>query len=150
MLDAAIAAISMSLFLLIIVFLLSLYQTKAPRHAVWIRRWVRCGDPQLNIFLSLRSWRFFEIALSFTPPCGSRQACSHKIEFSFLNGNLIAPASRLRIFNHDTFPNGGGTNVWQFESRQRRGTIIPLPGDGSDLLPAGQPYASSPCAQHAA
>jgi hypothetical protein len=29
---------------------------------------------------------------------------SDKIEFSFLNGNLIAPASRLFILNCDTFP----------------------------------------------
>ncbi len=27
-----------------------------------------------------------------------------KIEFSFLNGNLIVPASQLSIFNCDTFP----------------------------------------------
>ena len=46
------------------------------------------------------------------------------MEFSFLNGNLIAPASRPSIFIYDTFPNGGGTNVWQFESELRRGTII--------------------------
>jgi hypothetical protein len=72
------------------------------------------------------------------------------MEFSFLNGNLIAPESRLPIFDHDTFPNGGGTNVWQFESGQRRGTIVPLPGDGSDLLPAGQPYASTTYARRAA
>jgi hypothetical protein len=29
---------------------------------------------------------------------------SHKMEFSFLNGNLIAPASQLFIFQRDTFP----------------------------------------------
>jgi hypothetical protein len=29
---------------------------------------------------------------------------SHKIEFSFLNGNLMVPASQLFIFNCDTFP----------------------------------------------
>jgi hypothetical protein len=29
---------------------------------------------------------------------------SDKIEFSFLNGNLIASASRLFIFSYDTFP----------------------------------------------
>jgi hypothetical protein len=29
---------------------------------------------------------------------------SHKTEFSFLNGNLIAPASQLIIFNCATFP----------------------------------------------
>jgi hypothetical protein len=29
---------------------------------------------------------------------------SDKIEFSFLNGNLIVPASRLYIFRCDTFP----------------------------------------------
>jgi hypothetical protein len=29
---------------------------------------------------------------------------SHKIEFSFLNGNLIVPASQLFIFDRDTFP----------------------------------------------
>jgi hypothetical protein len=28
----------------------------------------------------------------------------YKIEFSFLNGNLIVPASQLFIFNCDTFP----------------------------------------------
>jgi hypothetical protein len=28
---------------------------------------------------------------------------SHKVEFSFLNGNLIAPASQPSIFNCDTF-----------------------------------------------
>jgi hypothetical protein len=32
-----------------------------------------------------------------------RQTCSHKIEFRFLNGNLIAPASQLFIFSRDTF-----------------------------------------------
>ena len=33
-----------------------------------------------------------------------RQTRAHKIEFSFLNGNLMAPAPRLFIFNCDTFP----------------------------------------------
>jgi hypothetical protein len=33
-----------------------------------------------------------------------RQRRSAKIEFSFLNGNLIVPASQLSIFNCDTFP----------------------------------------------
>jgi hypothetical protein len=28
----------------------------------------------------------------------------HKIEFSFLNGNLIVPECRLFIFSSDTFP----------------------------------------------
>jgi hypothetical protein len=32
------------------------------------------------------------------------QICSHKIEFSFLNANLMVPASPLSIFNYDTFP----------------------------------------------
>jgi len=29
---------------------------------------------------------------------------SHKMEFSFLNGNLMAPASPLFTFKRDTFP----------------------------------------------
>ena len=29
---------------------------------------------------------------------------SHKMEFSFLNSNLMAPASQLSIFHRDTFP----------------------------------------------
>jgi hypothetical protein len=33
-----------------------------------------------------------------------RPTCAHKIEFSFLNGNLIASASSLFIFNCDTIP----------------------------------------------
>jgi hypothetical protein len=32
------------------------------------------------------------------------QKCANKIEFSFLNGNLVAPVSQLPIFEHDTFP----------------------------------------------
>jgi hypothetical protein len=41
------------------------------------------------------AWKLIEFAPSFTPTSGSRQTCSRKIEFSFLNGNLIAPASPL-------------------------------------------------------
>jgi hypothetical protein len=32
-----------------------------------------------------------EIAFPFTPICGARQTCSHKVDFNFMNGNLIAP-----------------------------------------------------------
>jgi hypothetical protein len=35
---------------------------------------------------------------------GRTQTRSHKIEFSFLNGILMVPASQLLTFNHDTFP----------------------------------------------
>jgi hypothetical protein len=51
------------------------------------------GDPQLNSFLSLR--RAAEGA--------KRQTHSHKVEFSFLNSNLMAPASQLFMFSCDTF-----------------------------------------------
>jgi hypothetical protein len=47
-----------------------------------------------------------EIVFRFTPICRSRQACSHKVEFSFLNGNLIAPAGQPLIIIHDTAGNG--------------------------------------------
>jgi hypothetical protein len=55
---------------------------------------IDAGDPQLNIFLSLR--RAAEGA--------KRQTCSHKVEFSFLKGNLMAPASQLFTFSRGTFP----------------------------------------------
>jgi hypothetical protein len=42
------------------------------------------------------------MVLSFTPTFGSRRPSSHKTEFSFLNGNLIAPASQRSIFKHVT------------------------------------------------
>ncbi len=32
-----------------------------------------------------------------------RPTCAHKIEFSFLNGNLVVLASQLFIFSSDTF-----------------------------------------------
>jgi hypothetical protein len=64
-----------------------------------------------------------EIAFPFTPICGSRQICSHKVEFSFMNGNLIAPAGQPLIIINDTATNEGGTRVWLFDSGQRRGTI---------------------------
>jgi hypothetical protein len=42
------------------------------------------------------------------PISGSRQTSSHKTEFSFLNGNLIAPANQPSISKHDklTRPRG--------------------------------------------
>jgi hypothetical protein len=135
--------------------------------------------PQLNFFSSLHPWKLnnrycpshfrpstcprgfhgavFTLGIALHlgrhagHACGAEcQTVSHKIEFSFLNGNLMVPASQLPIFEHDTFPNGGGIDVRQFGSGQPHGTIIPLLGDGGDLLPAGQPYASSPCALRAA
>lgn len=32
------------------------------------------------------------------------QTCSHKMEFSFLNGNLVVPASQLFIFDGEISP----------------------------------------------
>jgi hypothetical protein len=61
----------------------------------------------------------------------SRYVGSHKVEFSFLNGNLIAPEGQPLIVIHDTAPNDGGTRVWQFDSSQLRGTVIP--DDGKPL-----------------
>jgi hypothetical protein len=55
---------------------------------------IDAADPQLNIFLSLRR------AAERT----RRQTRSYKIEFSFLNGNLMASASQLFIFSRDAFP----------------------------------------------
>jgi hypothetical protein len=51
-----------------------------------------------------------------------RLACSHKTEFSFLNGNLVVPASH-RLISMDDLPNNGGDNVWRIVSKQRNGGI---------------------------
>jgi hypothetical protein len=54
---------------------------------------IDAGDPQLNIFLSLRC----------AAEEAKRQTRSHKMEFSFLNNNLMAPANLLFMFSCDTF-----------------------------------------------
>jgi hypothetical protein len=36
-------------------------------------------------------------------PMSRMPPCSHKMEFSFLNSNLMAPASQLFMFDCDTF-----------------------------------------------
>jgi hypothetical protein len=93
------------------------------------------GDPQLNIFSSLCSWKLnnrcgsnpfptlllfkrvsrrrlyglssdspvSQVNIQATPMSGVPPR-SHKMEFSFLNSNLIAPASQLFIFKCGTFP----------------------------------------------
>jgi hypothetical protein len=66
-----------------------------------------------------------EIAFPFTPICGARQTCSNKVEFNFMNGNLIAPqVDRLSLLM--TQP--GGTRVWLFDSGQSRETTYPDDG----------------------
>jgi hypothetical protein len=53
---------------------------------------IDAGNPQLNIFLSLRR----------AAAGAKRQTRSHKMEFSFLNSNLMAPASQLFMLTGDT------------------------------------------------
>src|ERR1700722_372126 len=71
----------------------------------------RTGDRQLNISLLLRSWNFIQAAISFTPICGPRKACSIKTEFTFLKGNLLAPASELLISVVRQFSDGESPGV---------------------------------------
>jgi hypothetical protein len=61
------------------------------------------------------------------------QACSLKTEFTFLKGNLIAPASELLIFNRKTVPRWWKHGCWQFDSGQRRATVIPSSDDGQPV-----------------
>jgi hypothetical protein len=109
MLDAATAAISVSLALLIMVFLLSLVANKSAMPCcLVIRRWVQCGRSSIKYFFMTPFMKIEQSMLS-TPIStihadmwgraggAARQTRSRKIEFSFLNGNLIAPASASPI-----------------------------------------------------
>jgi hypothetical protein len=44
--------------------------------------------------------------------------CSHKIEFSFLNGNLVVPAGPLFIFNSDGDVCASGQRLFNDEQQR--------------------------------